>query len=30
MVDAAMSMLDSKGVARERIYFDKFTTSISE
>jgi propane monooxygenase reductase component len=30
MVEAAMSMLDAKGVARERIYFDKFTTTIPQ
>jgi propane monooxygenase reductase subunit len=30
MVDAAMAMLDSKGVARERIHFDKFTTSVPQ
>jgi propane monooxygenase reductase subunit len=30
MVDAAMAMLDGKGVARERIYFDKFTTTVPQ
>ncbi|MFI6997576.1 NADH:ubiquinone reductase (Na(+)-transporting) subunit F [Nocardia sp. NPDC050175] len=30
MVDAAMRMLDGKGVARERIHFDKFTTTIPQ
>ncbi|WP_228001910.1 NADH:ubiquinone reductase (Na(+)-transporting) subunit F [Nocardia australiensis] len=29
MVDAALALLDSKGVARERIHFDKFTTAVS-
>jgi propane monooxygenase reductase component len=30
MVDAAMRMLDGKGVARERIHFDKFTTTVPQ
>lgn len=28
MVDAAMAMLEGKTVAREHIYFDKFTTTV--
>lgn len=28
MVDAAMPLLDSRGVSAEHIYFDKFTTSV--
>jgi propane monooxygenase reductase component len=30
MVDAAMAMLEGKTVARERIYFDKFTTTVPQ
>ncbi|WP_069164693.1 2Fe-2S iron-sulfur cluster-binding protein [Nocardia altamirensis] len=30
MVDAALALLDGKGVARERIHFDKFTTTIPQ
>jgi propane monooxygenase reductase subunit len=30
MVDAAMAMLEGKTVAREHIYFDKFTTTVHQ
>jgi len=30
MVDAAIAMLDAKGVPEERVYYDKFTTTASE
>jgi hypothetical protein len=30
MVDAAMAMLEGKTVAREHIYFDKFTTTVPQ
>ncbi|MGQ4598413.1 2Fe-2S iron-sulfur cluster-binding protein [Nocardia sp. R6R-6] len=30
MVDAALALLDGKGVPRERIHFDKFTTAVSQ
>ncbi len=30
MVDAAIALLESKDVPNDRIYFDKFTTSVSE
>ena len=30
MVDAAIAMLDAKGVPEERVYYDKFTTTAPE
>ena len=30
MVDAAIALLESNGVPREQIYYDKFTTSVTE
>jgi propane monooxygenase reductase component len=30
MVDAAMDLLDSSGVPRDRIFFDKFTTTVPQ
>mgnify|MGYP001797555935 CR=1 FL=1 len=30
MVDAAIAMLDAKGVPEERVFYDKFTTTAPE
>jgi propane monooxygenase reductase subunit len=30
MVDAAIAMLDAKGVPEAHIYFDKFTTTAND